>query len=141
MASSSSSPLTTQANFAPSKLCPGSSREEYDLWKELVLHLLETMNLLEFTDGRLPAPPETSSQALREWKRIDRLVKDCILEAVSDELLLAVISLKTSRDVLLELETMFTRTTPLPAQHPFAHQGPQSILYIFAFINLFNSIL
>ncbi|KAH6779149.1 hypothetical protein C2S52_010386 [Perilla frutescens var. hirtella] len=125
MATSSSSSSATQVNFPSTKLRLDSSREEYDSWKEAMLRVLESNNLVSFIDRKLPLPLETNSQAHKEWKHIDLIVKEWIFDSLSDQLKPIVIARKTAREVWFLLETNFTHPTPSP---PSVHQG-EDVVY------------
>lgn len=128
MAASSSS--TTHVT---TKLRPDSSSDEYRSWSEVTLRLLQSRRLNGFIDGSLPLPPETNSQAHKDWKRIDRSVKEWIVGALSDAFLPAVVGRKTSRDVWLQLETIFTQPTA-PSSPPPSRRGTLSITFLISSI-------
>ncbi|KAL3623599.1 hypothetical protein CASFOL_032415 [Castilleja foliolosa] len=126
MASSSSSPkcfpnhLSTVnvANFVSSKLYGDKNSNNYISWKQQILCLIESQDLLCFIDGTIPPPqpppkvPSTTDDDGKDvnndvmW-RTDRLVKGWILGALADPVLKNVVKFTNARDVWSELEKMF----------------------------------
>ncbi|XP_073150762.1 uncharacterized protein [Henckelia pumila] len=81
---------------------------DYGLWKEQMICLLESQGLLGFIDGQIP-PPSSPIDDLKLWRRTDRLVKGWILGSIGKDLLPKVLaeSKGSSREVWLELENIF----------------------------------
>ncbi|KAL8458495.1 hypothetical protein ACS0TY_036134 [Phlomoides rotata] len=109
------------SNFVSGKLVIGEDSSNYIPWKEQMMCLLESEDLLGFINGEVasPAPSlEKKSQDYVVWRRSDRRVKGWILGALSDELVRACVGFDTACDVWLELEQIFARSkwAPLPPE-------------------------
>lgn len=117
------------SSSAFTKLRHDSSRDKYYSWREPMLHLLQTKNLLGFINNDLP---ETTTE---EWTRIDQLIRDSILETLSDGLVPTVAACRTSRDVWLRLETLFTQPSTA------AHQEAEEEGYRWMPLALYNAAL
>lgn len=99
------------ANFVTVKAClEGDERSNFKMWKEQMLCLLESQDVLGFVDGGI-LPPETGGDSddeqKRQWRRTDRLVKGWILGSIRKDALDAVWEKPTARDVWLELDNIF----------------------------------
>ncbi|KAH7841778.1 hypothetical protein Vadar_034260 [Vaccinium darrowii] len=89
------------ANFVPIKL----GLENYDVWKKLMLNLIESHRLVGFVDGTIQPPEEEQNEdAFWSWKRSDGLVRGWIFVTVTEELLPELVSLKTAEEVWNELQ-------------------------------------
>lgn len=79
--------------------------------------------------AKISPPPEkgkTNSQDYDNWRQIDRLLKDWILGALSDEVVQTLVTFDTAtaRDVWLQLEKKFTQSKgSAPPPRPAAEQG------------------
>ncbi|XP_073156779.1 uncharacterized protein [Henckelia pumila] len=83
---------------------PERSINDYEIWKEQMLCLLEGQGLLGFIDGHI-----SMDQDHRLWRRTDRLIKGWILGSLANDhdSLAAVARLGSSREVWLSLENIF----------------------------------
>ncbi|KAM7517528.1 hypothetical protein LguiB_016490 [Lonicera macranthoides] len=111
MASSSSSLSSSKypfpstfsvANFVSIKLC----KSNYPLWKTQMDCVIVSQDLVGFIDGSIskPVPSILTNQNYLLWRRTDHLLKGWILGSLSEEVLVSVIHLETSRDVWADLE-------------------------------------
>ncbi|XP_073043937.1 uncharacterized protein [Primulina eburnea] len=100
------------ANFVSVKLCLNKDNKErgindYKIWKKQMICLFESQDLLGFIDGQIPAP-EDSMDEQKLWRRTDQLVTGWILGSITGtDVLDAVVGLKSSMEVWLELEKLF----------------------------------
>ncbi|KAL9153951.1 hypothetical protein ABFS82_10G082100 [Erythranthe guttata] len=130
MASSQSASSTTQvqpsccqcalasvnvASFVSAKLRRDKNSNNYKSWKEQMLCLIETQDLLGYIAGEISPPPMTS-ESYAVWRRRDRLVKGWILGALSDEVVETAVNLNSARDVWLHLEKAFVKPRGPPPQ-------------------------
>ncbi|KAK4432812.1 hypothetical protein Salat_1043400 [Sesamum alatum] len=101
------------ANFVSTKLYFNDTSNNYVAWKEQMLCLIGSQGLLGFIDGTNEPTPETAADGTTSendlWRRTDMLLKGWILCSLNDDVIYAVLGLKTSRDVWLELEDIFRR--------------------------------
>lgn len=90
------------------KITYKKSIREYKTWKEQMICLFESQDLLGFVDGKTPPPPPSDHEESTEklWRRTDRLIKGWILGTLGS-LHAAVVGLNSSREVWLELENIF----------------------------------
>ncbi|KAL8493996.1 hypothetical protein ACS0TY_024973 [Phlomoides rotata] len=105
------------SNFVSTKLEFGEVSNNYITWREQMLCLVESQDLLGFINGELVAPEEqgkTKTQDYAVWRRNDRLLKGWILGALTDEVVRACLRFDTARDVWLGLERRFTLPPPPP---------------------------
>ncbi|KAH6761662.1 hypothetical protein C2S52_019095 [Perilla frutescens var. hirtella] len=123
MAGSSSS--VNVANFVTVKPGRKGKRDDvtsnFKIWKEQMLCLLESQDVVGFVDGGiLPPPPEKgggdSSDEQKQWRRIDRLVKGWILGSLGKDVPHAVWEKQTAREVWLELDNIFKEKEEETAQ-------------------------
>ncbi|GFP89174.1 ankyrin repeat ph and sec7 domain containing protein secg [Phtheirospermum japonicum] len=111
------------ANFVSSKLSGDKNSSNYFQWKQQILCLIESQDLLRFIDGTIP-PPQPPPKVPSDddgsyinnvvW-RTDRVVKGWILGALADNVLKNVANFTTARDVWFELEKIFTSTGAVTA--------------------------
>ncbi|KAL3623607.1 hypothetical protein CASFOL_032423 [Castilleja foliolosa] len=115
-------------NFVSSALSGDKNSNNYFSWKQQILCLIGSHELLGFIDGTIPPPQRPSkipSATADDGKdtnnnivwRTDRLVKGWILGALADPILQDVVNFTTARDVWLELEKMFT-SSPVTVSNP-----------------------
>lgn len=138
MGSSNPWPLAMNvANFVTVKPCvEGEERRNFKIWKEQMLCLLESQDLLGFVNGELlPAWKNAHNQR----RRTDRLVKGWILGSVGKDVLERVWEKQTARDVWLELESIFREKED-------DHQNQNSskslcLIYIVKFVDLYSLFL
>ncbi|KAL3623601.1 hypothetical protein CASFOL_032417 [Castilleja foliolosa] len=119
-------------NFVSFKLSGDKNSNNYISWKQQILCLIESQDLLRFIDGTIPPPqppPEDPSATAADSKdinnaawRTDRLVKGWILGALADPVLKKVVRFTTARDVWLELEMMFASSAGSAPPQPRATQ-------------------
>ncbi|XP_073152209.1 uncharacterized protein [Henckelia pumila] len=82
----------------------------YMLWKEQMICMLESQDLLGFIDGTTPSPPPDSDNGEsmgKLWRRTDRLVKGWIFGSIMHDALDAVVGLDSSMEVWLKLDNLF----------------------------------
>lgn len=83
------------------------SIKDYRIWKEQMVCLLKSQELLDFINDQIP-PHEESMEDQKLWRRTDALIKGWILGSITGiDVLDAVVGLETSREVWLELENIF----------------------------------
>ncbi|KAH6761657.1 hypothetical protein C2S52_019090 [Perilla frutescens var. hirtella] len=97
------------ANFVTVKPGLKGKRDDvttnFKIWKEQMLCLLESQDVVGFVDGGILQPPPLekgggdSSDEQKQWRRIDRLVKGWILGSLGKDVLDAVWEKQTSREV------------------------------------------
>lgn len=93
------------SNFVTVKPCvEGEERSNYRIWKEQMLCLLESQDLLGFVNGEVLPPRKNAQHQHNLWRRTDRLVKGWILGSVGKDVLDAVWEKQTARDVWVELD-------------------------------------
>ncbi|KAF5451549.1 hypothetical protein F2P56_026649 [Juglans regia] len=98
------------------------SSENYLLWRAQIIPYLHGQELFHFVDGSTPPPspfksvspspstsplPQTSLEYL-QWRRTDQLLLSTLLSSLTESILAQVISSRTSRDLWVTLEGMFT---------------------------------
>ncbi|XP_073278696.1 uncharacterized protein [Primulina huaijiensis] len=92
---------------------PEGSINDYQIWREQMLCLLEGQELLGFIDGQIPPPSRpgesTDHQEHKLWRRTDMLIKGWILGSLGNDALAAVANVGSSRDVWLKLEIIFNQ--------------------------------
>ncbi|XP_075475508.1 uncharacterized protein LOC142506209 isoform X2 [Primulina tabacum] len=92
---------------------PEGSINDYKIWKEQMLCLLEGQELWGFIDGQIPSPSRTGEstdhQEHKLWRRTDMLIKGWILGSLGNDALAAVANVGSSRDVWLKLENIFNK--------------------------------
>lgn len=94
-------------NFVTVKPClEGDDTSNFKIWKEQMLCLLESQDVVGFVDGRIISPPSDDQKL---WSRTDRLVKGWILGSIGRDAVDAVWEKKTARDVWTELDNVFSR--------------------------------
>lgn len=120
-ASSPSYPPVAAQNISslvPVKL----SQENYLLWKELFLPVLQSYDMLSIIDGSEPCPPQylttqedsltsTTNPAFVQWIKRDRHCKIWINSSLYENILLYTVGSSTSRELWLTLEKRFSATT------------------------------
>uniref|UniRef100_A0A2N9H9G4 Reverse transcriptase Ty1/copia-type domain-containing protein n=1 Tax=Fagus sylvatica TaxID=28930 RepID=A0A2N9H9G4_FAGSY len=93
------------------------TRENYLLWKAQIVPYLKGQHLYGFLDGSRPAPtPATTSAAtpvmpdsdLQAWHTQDQMILSALISYLSETVLAHVVNCRTSREVWLCLEKMFT---------------------------------
>ncbi|KAK6152048.1 hypothetical protein DH2020_014683 [Rehmannia glutinosa] len=116
-------------NFVSSKLSGDKQSNNYSSWKQQMLCLIESQDLLRFVDGTIPPPQPplittttddgktASSKEYVMW-RTERLIKGWILGALDDTVLKTVANFASARDVWLELEKNFSEPKPAVADVP-----------------------
>ncbi|KAL3634476.1 hypothetical protein CASFOL_021530 [Castilleja foliolosa] len=119
-------------NFVSFKLSGDKKSNNYISWKQQILCLIESQDLLRFIDGTIPPPqppPEDPSATAADSKdinnaawRTDRLVKGWILGALAHPVLNNVVNFTTARNVWLELEKMFPSSAGSAPPQPPATQ-------------------
>ncbi|KAL3623598.1 hypothetical protein CASFOL_032414 [Castilleja foliolosa] len=118
------------ANFVSSKLSGDKNSNNYISWKQQILCLIESEDLLRFIDGTIPPPqpppnvPSATAAAGKDindavW-RTDRFVKGWIIGTLADPILKVVVNFTTARDVWLELEKMFPSSAGSAPPQPHA---------------------
>jgi hypothetical protein len=105
------------------------SRDNYMLWQYLLASYLEGQNLFGYIDNSIPCPPKfissttttssTSSTTTTDsptlvpnpdyevWVRQDKLILSVIISTISEDILVHIVGLHTSRDIWITLEKMF----------------------------------
>jgi hypothetical protein len=116
MADSSALALTLQTHNHHITLKLNS--DNYNLWKFLVKNFLEGHNLFGYVDGSNPPPPPkqvlTATSATvdnpeyQSWYHQDKQVLSIIVSTLTEEILPHVLTLSSSREVWLTLETLFS---------------------------------
>ena len=108
--------LTTVHHLITIKL----TRDNYLLWKAQIVPYLRGQHLFAFLDGSRPAPPLHLPTQLVEhttlipnlefqnWHLQDQLILSALISSLSENILAHVVTCRTSRDVWLTLERMFT---------------------------------
>ncbi|KAK6152015.1 hypothetical protein DH2020_014650 [Rehmannia glutinosa] len=121
--------LVNVNNFVSSKLSGDKQSNNYSSWKQQMLCLIESQDLLRFVDGTIPPPQPplittttddgktASSKEYVMW-RTERLIKGWILGALDDTVLKTVANFASARDVWLELEKNFSEPKPAVADVP-----------------------
>ncbi|KAH6757813.1 hypothetical protein C2S52_023278 [Perilla frutescens var. hirtella] len=104
------------ANFVTVKPCLDEERINFKIWKEQMLCLLESQDMLGFVNGWIIQPPVRDidddgddDEQKKQWRRTDRLVKGWILGSIGKDALHAVWEKQTARDVWLELDNIFNK--------------------------------
>ncbi|KAL1540241.1 hypothetical protein AAHA92_24622 [Salvia divinorum] len=100
-----------------------NNRYNYETWREQMLCLFESQDLIGFIDG-------TSTNRDDVWRRTDWLIKGWTLGALTDEVIKTVVNLPSARAVWMKLKYKFSETKPPPPPPPppFAavtYQGQQ----------------
>ncbi|KAI3447211.1 hypothetical protein Pfo_003876 [Paulownia fortunei] len=127
-------------NFVSCKLWGDKQSNNYSSWKQQMLCLIESQDLLRFIDGKIPPPqPPLETTAAGDgskdyvvW-RTDRLLKGWILGALGDTVLKTVANFATARDVWLELEKNFSVSGPahVPSRTPAEEEEWHSHLPLY----------
>ena len=104
-------PFNTMIHMVTIKL----SSSNYLLWKNKLLPLLESQELLGHVDGTLVPPPRfapTDSQTPNikhlAWKKTDQRLLSLLLSFLTEEAMAEVVGLSTLREVWLALENTFS---------------------------------
>ena len=91
------------------------TRENYLLWKAQIVPYLRGQHLYGFLDGSRPAPssnvaatPDLLNSDLQAWQTQDQMILSAIISSLSETVLAHVVNCRTSCDVWLCLEKMFT---------------------------------
>uniref|UniRef100_A0A2N9GMC7 Uncharacterized protein n=1 Tax=Fagus sylvatica TaxID=28930 RepID=A0A2N9GMC7_FAGSY len=91
------------------------TRENYLLWKAQIVPYLRGQHLYGFLDGSRPAPssnvaatPDLLNSDLQTWQTQDQMILSALISSLSETVLAHVVNCRTSRDVWLCLEKMFT---------------------------------
>jgi hypothetical protein len=135
------------------------TQENYLLWQFLMVPFLEGQNLFGYVDGTLSQPPKlipdntsgllVTNPAYLPWYHQDRMIFSAIISTLSMETLPHVISLSSSREVWITLETLFaaqsqSRILQLKQQLSKLKKGAQSVSAYFrkaqGFVNLLAAI-
>lgn len=91
--------------------------------------LLDTYDLLDYVEGKLPAPTEThkdgtgqlvSNLAYKQWKSHDKFALTCLMLSVTEEVGCNLLAAKTSHEAWTTLATLFDSQTT--AQEDFLDQ-------------------
>ena len=104
-------PFNTMIHMVTIKL----SSSNYLLWKNQLLPLLESQELLGHVDGTFAPPPrfapvdsQTPNIKHLAWKKIDQRLLSLFLSSLTEEAMAEVVGLSTSREVWLALENTFS---------------------------------
>ncbi|KAF7148624.1 hypothetical protein RHSIM_Rhsim03G0047800 [Rhododendron simsii] len=89
-----------------------SSEGKYDNWKLLMRDFIGSQGLIGFIDGTAAANKSNQDNYMA-WKRSDNLVRRWILETLSQDTRLRVLSSETAKDLWTELEGIFDATRSL----------------------------
>uniref|UniRef100_A0A2N9G6M9 Uncharacterized protein n=1 Tax=Fagus sylvatica TaxID=28930 RepID=A0A2N9G6M9_FAGSY len=93
------------------------TRENYLLWKAQIIPYLKGQHLYGFLDGSRPAPTQATASAatpalpesdLQAWHTQDQMILSALISSLSETVLAHVVNCRTSREVWLCLEKMFT---------------------------------
>lgn len=102
------------------------SSDNYLLWRAQIIPYLHGLELYHFIDGSTPPPPPLlpaaslspstllipqTNPAYLKWCKTDQLLLSALLSSLTEAILAQVISFRTSRDLWVTLETMFTSQT------------------------------
>lgn len=90
--------------------------KNYHFWKGIMHPHLDTFDLLDYIEGRIPAPTEThkdgngqikSNQAYKHWKPHDKFALTCLMLFVTEEIGCNLLGAKTSHELWTTLATLF----------------------------------
>jgi len=96
------------------------TRDNYLLWRTLMVPYLEGQELLGYVTGTIPCPPQflssssstnsaaTQNPAYTAWVLQDKLILSAILSTMSETTLTHVVNLNTSREVWSALKKIFS---------------------------------
>ncbi|XP_042002582.1 uncharacterized protein LOC121751850 isoform X3 [Salvia splendens] len=76
---------------------------EFKDWKEQMICLLESQDVMGFVNGEIVAPEKQEIEQYKLWRRTDRLVKGWILGSIGTDVLHQLRGSETARDVWLQL--------------------------------------
>ncbi|XP_042001676.1 protein ACCELERATED CELL DEATH 6-like [Salvia splendens] len=76
---------------------------EFKDWKEQMICLLESQDVMGFVNGEIVAPEKQEIEQYKLWRRTDRLVKGWILGSIGTAVLHQLRGSETARDVWLQL--------------------------------------
>ena len=103
-------PFNTLIHMVTIKL----SSSNYLLWKSQLLPLLESQELIGHVDGTLEPPPrfalansQTPNIKPLAWKQTDQRLLSLLLSSLTEEAMVEVVGLTTSREVWIALENTF----------------------------------
>ncbi|KAA8529568.1 hypothetical protein F0562_033633 [Nyssa sinensis] len=74
-----------------------------------MLIALSTKNKLDFIDGTISKPSNSSAAELLQWTRCNNMVKAWLLNSISKEILASVIYCNTARNIWVELKERFSQ--------------------------------
>ncbi|KAJ0078138.1 hypothetical protein Patl1_37130 [Pistacia atlantica] len=115
------------------------SSSNYLLWTSQLLPLLESQELLQHVNGTLKPPSrfdppnfETPNPKYLAWKTTDQRLLSLLLSSLTEEAMVEVVSLSTSREVWLTLENTFShrskaREIRLKEDLQSMKRGPRSV--------------
>ncbi|XP_059647548.1 uncharacterized protein LOC132293901 isoform X2 [Cornus florida] len=107
------------------------SKQNYFVWKKLMLRLFESQGLVGFFNGKVPAPleritvpnsdiisKEMENKDYQDWKRSDALLQRWVLATISEDVLPNMVCLKTAKDIWSKLISLHERKIeyPFPAE-------------------------
>ncbi|CAB4289655.1 unnamed protein product [Prunus armeniaca] len=119
---SSSSFPTASTHNVPNLMPIKLHRDNYMLWKELFIPVLQNYDMLSILDGSAPAPPRflplpnlslstTENPAFTLWTKKDRTCKIWLHASLSGSILPYAVGCPTARDLWLTLEKRFANLT------------------------------
>lgn len=141
-------------NFVTLRLKP----ENYPLWREQVLALAESQDLVGYLTGETPAPPALlpatdlpstpqSNPEFKKWKTTDRLLRGWIIGTLGEEALGHVIGVETAHDVWASLKEAYAQASQerqfqLTQQLTYMRKDPETSLndYLRRFKNICDSL-
>lgn len=104
----------------------------YYLWKSIMTSLLQSYNLLEYAEGEKTAPPPTITEKqgtatvdspnpeFQQWRTYDQFYLACIYLAVSPDIGLQLVGLRTAAEAWSKLQNLYDSQTY--AQREFLEQ-------------------
>jgi hypothetical protein len=131
------------------------TRENYLLWKAQIIPYLKGQHLYGFLDGSRPAPSQATASAatpalpssdLQAWHIQDQMILSALISSLSETILAHVVNCRTSREVWLCLEKMFTsqsRARQMQLHHQIStlKKGDSSIAdYFHTFTTLADTL-
>jgi hypothetical protein len=129
------------------------SRDNYMLWQYLLASYLEGQNLFGYIDNSIPCPlkfisstiiPSSTSSTTttdsptlvpnpdyKVWVRQDKLILSVNISTISEDILVHIVSLHTSRDVWITLEKMFVaQSKAASCKFAFSSLPSRRVLYL-----------